>query len=100
MRTIWMATFLGSSAMTGVGLTLLWGLALQQTVALVLLGPPLMLLSGGIALTLPREDLDDQMRENRTHLRLSQPQIRRPLGPVRMPSLNGHKPRTAREARR
>ncbi len=102
MRTIAMATFLGSSAMTGLGLTLLWGLALQQTVALVIFGPPLMLLSGGIVLGTPRESLDDQMEENRTHLRLSrgQPQ-RRPLGPVRLPSRNGHQwPRTAREARR
>jgi hypothetical protein len=103
MRTIAMATFLGSSAMTSVGLMLLWGLALQQSVALVIIGPPLMLLSGGIALGTPREGLVDQMEENRTHLRLSrgQPQ-RRPLGPVRLPSTNGHRtwPRTAREARR
>jgi hypothetical protein len=103
MRTIAMATFLGSAAMTGVGLTLLWGLALQQSVALVIIGPPLMLLSSGIALTLPRESMDDQMQENRRHLRLSrgQPQ-RRPLGPVRLPSTNGHRtwPRTAREVRR
>lgn len=102
MRTLAMATFLGSSAMTGVGLTLLWGLALQQSVALVLIGPPLMLLSGGIVLGTPREDLDGRMRQNQAHLRLSRPHIRRPLRPVRLPSRNGHRtwPRTAREVRR
>ena len=102
-RTIALSMFLGSSAMTGVGLTLLWGLALQQSVALVIIGPPLMLLSGGITLTTPREGLEDTMQANQRHLRLSrgQPQ-RRPLGPVRMPSRNGHRtwPRTVREARR
>ncbi len=107
MRTIAMAAFLGSSAMTGVGLTLLWGLALQQSVALVIIGPPLMLLSGGIVLGTPRENLDDQMEENRANanLRLRPQPQRRPIGPVRMPSRNGHRysrtwPRTGREARR
>lgn len=98
VRTAAMAAFLGSSAATGVGLTLLWGLALQQSVALVIVGPPLMLLSAGTVLMAPREDLDDQMQDNRTHLSLSrgQPQ-RHPLGPVALPSKNGHRtwPRTA-----
>ena len=44
------------------------------------------------ALTVGAHRLQQKMEANRTHLRLSrgQPQ-RRPLGPVRLPSRNGHK---------
>ena len=105
MRTIAIAAFLGSTAMTGGALMLLWGFALQQTLALVIAGPPLMVLSGGIALGTPaRETLDDRMLENRTHQRLSRPQPRRWARDLAHPlRQNGHSrtwPRTARRARR
>ncbi len=92
MRTIAMAAFLGSTAVTGTSLALLWAFALQQTLALVIVGTPIAVLSAGIALGTPAaENLDARMSQNQTHQRLSRPQPRRrPLGPVTLPSRNGH----------
>lgn len=104
MRTIAMAAFLGSSAVTGVAMSAMLIWASTATLGLLTVGGlVVMAISAQGALTTPTGDLDAQMQENRKSLRLSrgQPQ-RRPLGPVRLPSTNGHRtwPRTAREARR
>lgn len=106
MRTIAMAAFLGSSAMTGVATSAMLIWASTATLGLMTVGGfVVMAISAQGALRTPKENLGDQMQKNRRSLRLSrgQPQ-RRPIGPVRMPSRNGHKygrtwPAT-REARR
>ena len=102
MRTIAMAAFLGSSAVTGVATaaTLMW--ASTATLGLLAIGGWVLMAISSQGALRDREGMDDRMRENRTHLRLSRPQIRRPLGPVRLPSRNGYRtwPRTVREVRR
>ncbi len=103
MRTIAMATFLGSSAMTGVATTAMLIWTSTATLGLMTVGGFVLMAIAAQGALRDRPGLDDQMSANRTHLRLSRglPQ-RRPLGPVRLPSRNGHRtwPRTAREARR
>ena len=102
-RTIAMVTFLGSSSVTGVATTtaLIW--SVTATLGLLAVGGWVMMAISAQAALRDRKGLDDQMRENRTHLRLSrgQPQ-RRPLGRERLPSRSGHRtwPWTAREVRR
>ncbi len=108
MRTIAMAAFLGSSAVTGVATSAMLIWASTATLGLLTVGGFVVMAISAQGALRDRKSLDDQMEENRAetsaaHLRLSrgQPQ-RRPIGPVRLPSRNGHRtwPRTAREARR
>ena len=103
MRTIAMTAFLGSSAVTGVATaaTLIW--ASTATLGLLAVGGWVVMAISAQGALRDRKSMDDQMRENRRALRLSRPLGRRPLGPVRMPSRNGHSrtwPRTVREIRR
>lgn len=103
MRTIAMAAFLGSSATTGAATAavLIW--TATATLGLLVVGGWVVMAISAQRALQDRKSMSDQMEENRRHLRLSrtQPQ-RRPLGPVRMPSRNGHRtwPRTVREVRR
>ena len=104
VRTIAMAAFLGSTAMTGAATaTALFWTAGATVGVMGFSGLVLMALTAQGAFRDP-ESLDDRMSQSRSHLSLSRPQIRRaPLGPVTPPSRNGHSrtwPRTARQARR
>lgn len=105
MRTIAMAAFLGSSAMTGVATSAMLIWTSTATLGLLTVGGVVVMAISAQGALRDRKTSDDQMQENRTaygvaHLRLSrgQPQ-RRPLG---LPHLNGHRtwPRTVRKARR
>lgn len=103
MRAIAMAAFLGSSAVTGAATaaTLIW--ASTATLGFLVAGGLVLMAISSQGALRDRKSMDDQMEPNRTHLRLSRGQpLRRPLGPVSLPSRNGHRtwPRTVREVRR
>jgi len=101
MRTIWMATFLGSSAMTGVATTAMLIWTSTATLGLMTLGGFVVMAISAQGALRGRRSLHDQMEENRTHLRLSRGQPQRWARDLAHPlRRNGHQPRTAREARR
>ena len=97
--TLALAAFLGSTAMTGAGLALVAWFTVGQAVWLAMVGPPLMLLSGGLTVGTWPSSLDKRMAENQTELSLSRP-ARPPA--MRLTPSNGHNPysRTWPETRR
>lgn len=94
MRTIAMTAFLASTATTGTvtAAALFW--AVPATLGALAIGGWVMMAVTAQRAFGDRKSPHERMMENRTHLHLSRPQIRRrPLGPLSSPGPNGRRRR-------